>query len=124
MNRRFAALIAMIVLIGVVLAGVLYVTPKPPPATEKSFVLVIKDNALASGPSVMTVNQDDTVTLRVQSDRGGHLMVHGYEKELEVGGGGEATLTFVANKSGRFDVHLHGANEEHIELATIEVQPR
>ncbi len=124
MNRVIALRIALVAAICAALAGVIYFTPKPAPANEKTFDLVLKDNALASGPSVMTVNQGDTVILHVQSDRGCHLELHGYEKELDVGGGGDATLNFVADKSGRFFLHAHGANGEHIELATLEVQPR
>src|SRR5579871_6471791 len=115
MNRRVMFWVAVVAFICIVLAGTLYFTPKSAPASAKEFTLVIANNALASGPSLITVNQDDTVTLHIQSDRGGHVEVHGYEKEIEVGGGGEATLTFVADKSGRFDIHLHGGGD-HIEL--------
>jgi len=124
MSRPVVIRVALVALLFAVLAGALYFTPKPAPATEKSFTLVLKDNALASGSSVMTVNQGDTVALHVQSDRGLHLELHGYEKEFDVGSDGEATLNFVADKSGRFFLHAHGANDEHIEIATIEVQPR
>jgi hypothetical protein len=123
MNRTVAARIALVAFIGVLLGGVIYFTPRLAPATEKTYALVLKDNALVSGPSLITVNQDDTVTLNIKSDREGHVMVHGYEKETAVGSGGETTLTFVTDKSGRFFIHLHNGNE-HIEIAQIEVQPR
>jgi plastocyanin len=122
--------IAVVALIGILLAGVLYFTPRLAPATAKTYTLVLKDDVLASGPSLMTVNQGDAVTLHVQSDREGHLMIHGYEKELTdhekelaIGAGGETSLTFVADKSGRYMVHLH-TEDRHIEIAQIDVQPR
>ena len=66
MNRTLALRIAVVAFICIVLAGTLYFTPKSAPAGAKTFTLVIANNALASGPSVITVNQDDTVTLNVQ----------------------------------------------------------
>jgi hypothetical protein len=104
--------------------------PRVAPATAKSYTLVLQDDALASGASLITVNQGDTVTLHLKSDRGGQIMIHGYEqeladheKELAIGDGGETTVTFVANKSGRYMIHLHTENQ-HIEIAQIDVQPR
>jgi hypothetical protein len=123
MSRTSAARLALVAFIGVLLAGVLYFTPKLAPATHKSFTLVLKSKALASGPSLITVNQDDTVTLNVKSDQEGRLMVHGYEKEIAVTAGDEARLTFVADKSGRYFLHLH-EGDEHIEISQIEVLPR
>jgi plastocyanin len=115
--------IAMVLFIVGVLAGVLYFTPRLAPATAKSYTLVFKDNALASGPTLMTVNQGDTVTLRMKSDREGHFMIHGYQKELMVGQNGDASLTFVADQSGLFTIHLH-QGYDHIEIARLEVRPR
>src|SRR5437879_5938310 len=102
MRKPPATLIAFVVLVVLALAGTFYFTPKPAPATEKAFTLVLENNALVSGPSQISVNEGDTVKLTVKSDLGGHLMLHGYDKDLVVGGGGEASLTFVAGKSGRF----------------------
>lgn len=123
MNRKLLVRIALVAVIAGVLAGLMYFMPKPMPATDKTFTLVLKDYALVSGPSRMMVNQGDTVTLRVKSNRGGHLMIHGYDQELAIGEAGESTLTFVVDKSGRFFMHVH-AGEEHIPIATIEIQPR
>ena len=104
--------------------------PRPAPATAKIFTLVLQNDALASGESLMSVNQGDTVTLHLKSDRGGQIMIHGYEqelagheKELAIGDGGETTLSFVADKSGRYMIHLH-REDQHIEIAQIDVQPR
>src|SRR5580692_3292140 len=109
MNRTLALRIATAAVIGALLAGLLYFTPKVVPASAKKYALVLQGAALVSGAPLMTVNQDDTVTLQVKSDRGGQIMLHGYErelkghdKELTVEAGGETTLTFVASKSGRY----------------------
>jgi plastocyanin len=122
-NRTVAARIALVVVIGAVLAGLLYFAPKPAPATSKSFTLVLANNALVSGPALMKVNQGDTVTLMLKSDREGHLMIHGYEQALLIGADGNGSLTFVADKSGLFTLHLHNGYD-HIPIANLEVQPR
>ena len=120
----------MAAVICALLAGLLYFTPRVAPATAKTYTLVLQGDALASGASSIAVNQGDTVTLHLKSDRGGQIMIHGYEqelrgheKELALDDGGETTLTFVANKSGRYMVHLH-REDQHIEIAQIDVQPR
>jgi len=115
--------VALVLFIVAVLVGVLYVTPRLAPATAKSYTLVFRNNALASGPTLMTVNQGDTVTLRIQSDREGHFMIHGYQQELLVPKDGEASLSFVADQSGLFTIHLH-QGYDHIEIARLEVRPR
>jgi hypothetical protein len=123
MNRKLVLRIALLAIIAILLGGLLYFAPRPAAATAKSFSLVLKDYVLTSGPALMKVNQDDTVTLRVQSDQDGDLEIHGYERELSIGKAAEATLTFVADKSGRFEIHVHGADHHH-DLAVLEVQPR
>src|SRR3974390_1398310 len=121
MNRTLALRLATAAVIAGLLAGLLYFTPRLAPATAKTYSLVLQNDALASGASLMTVNQGDTVTLHLKCDRGGQIMIHGYEqeltgheKELAVGDGGETTLTFVADKSGRYMVHLH-REDQHLE---------
>ena len=130
MNRTLALRIALVAVICALLAGLIFFAPKLAPASAKSYALVLQDDALASGASLMTVNQGDTVTLHLKSDRGGQIMIHGYEqelagqeKQLTVSDGGETTLTFVASKSGRYMIHLH-REDQHIEIAQIDVQPR
>lgn len=129
-NHTLAVRIATALVVGALLAGLLYFTPKLAPATAKTFVLVVQDDSLASGESVISVNQGDSVTLRIRSDRGGQIMIHGYEQELmgrggelTVNDGGEIAVTFVADRSGRYMVHLHRA-DQHLEIAQIDVQPR
>ena len=130
MNRILTLRIATVAFIVALLAGLLYITPRLAPPTAKSFTLVWKDDALVSGAPLITINQGDLITLRIQSDRGGQIMIHGYEqeltghqKELSVDDGGTTTVSFVADKSGRYMVHLHRA-DQHIEIAQIDIQPR
>ena len=123
MTHRAKLLIGTIVAMVLVVSGTFYLEPQVAKPGERMFALEIRDHSLAQGPAVMPVNQGDTVKLHVKSDQATRLMVHGYEKELAVSGGGEADLAFVADKSGRYPLHLHEGNN-HIEVAALEVQPR
>ena len=130
MNRRLVLRLSTAAVIAALLAGLVYFTPRVAPATAKTYTLALQDGALATGPSLISVNQGDTVTLNLRSDRSGQLMIHGYEQELSghegelaVGDSGQTTLTFVATKSGRYMIHFH-REDQHIEIAQIDVQPR
>jgi hypothetical protein len=123
MTHRTKLFVGTIIAMVLVICGTLYLRPQVAAPGEKVFSLEIRNHSLARGPAVMSVNQDDKVELHVKSDRATRVMVHGYEKELVVAESGEADLTFVADRSGRFPLHMH-ENDNHIELAVLEVQPR
>jgi len=52
-----------------------------------------------------------TVDLVVSSDVADEVHLHGYDKKVDVPAGGSATLSFVANVSGVFEVELHGVDK-------------
>jgi len=52
-----------------------------------------------------------TVGLVVSSDVADEVHLHGYDKKVDVPAGGSATLSFVANVSGVFEVELHGVDK-------------
>lgn len=92
-------------------------------AQSQVFSLVVKDHALSSGPALMQARQGDTITLHVQADQEGELHLHGYELEIKLQPGGEAQLSFVADRAGRYYLHMHGPDGSHAEIATIDIQP-
>jgi plastocyanin len=127
MNRPGAISAAVAVLL---LAG-LYValrnsTAGPPsgPPQARAYHLSIRGERLVSGPELMTATEGDTVTLFVTADRAAALHIHGYEQEIVLEPAGETTLTFTANRAGRYGVDFHGAEHGHIEVAALEVKPR
>ncbi len=61
-------------------------------------------------PETIRVNQDDTVTLKIESDAPGALHLHGYDHEAEVTPGTVADLVFVANATGRYRIAFHPAS--------------
>ncbi len=48
-----------------------------------------------------------TIRLAVTSDTEDEVHVHGYDKEVAVKPGTPATLTFVADQTGRFEIETH-----------------
>ena len=60
-------------------------------------------------PGTIQVSQDDTVTLKIESDVPGSLHLHGYDIEREVAPGTVADLVFVANATGRYRIAFHPA---------------
>jgi len=52
-----------------------------------------------------------TVDLAVSSDVADEVHLHGYDKKVDVPAGGSATVSFVANVSGVFEVELHGVDK-------------
>jgi hypothetical protein len=96
-------------------------------AAELTFALKIENGQVPANMRLIRVQQGDVVTLQFSSDRDQILHVHGYEIEREIGRG-PVQLTFTANLTGRFPVHLHpgkGAEPAHEEtLVYIEVYPR
>jgi hypothetical protein len=73
---------------------------------------------------VFKVTQGDTVSLRIRSDRSGEVHVHGYERKVVLNPDGEVALTFLANNTGVFPVHLHDPDGSMHSLGTLDVQPK
>ncbi len=92
--------------------------PKPLP---KLFVLAVKDGKLLGGNSVISVAQGTPITMRITSDHQDELHLHGYDLTLALPAAEPAELSFVADRSGRFEFELHHAQ---LDLGALEVQPR
>ncbi len=65
------------------------------------------------GESLITVNQDDNVTLNWTSDTPLSVHLHGYDIQLALQPGVIEPMTFVANATGRFTITTHGAVGVH-----------
>ena len=73
---------------------------------------------------VLRVQQGDSLVIDVTSDRAGTLEIHGYGKEIAVQPGGTVSLSFVANRAGRFPIDLHARDGRHLEVTALEVHPK
>ena len=92
----------------------------PAPVTAREFEFDVAQGKV-TGPPHLQVNQNERVLLRVRSDVADELHVHGYDLSAPLPAGEAVTLAFIAARSGRFEVELHGA---HRQLGALEVQPR
>jgi hypothetical protein len=90
-------------------------------AASKTIELVVRGGRLLSGPDVTRLVQGDKVTLRITSDAADELHVHGYDLHLHLVADKPASLSFTANRSGRFGYELHHA---HTDLGALEVYTR
>ena len=116
---RSLILIAVIVL---VLGGLFFLLrPDSPPggSQERMFDLSIEDGEMS--PAEISVDEGDSVTLRVSSDEPMELHLHGYDVEQEVEPGKKARLHFEADLTGRFEIEDH---ESESELGVLQVRPR
>jgi len=113
---------AAIVVLVLVLGGLFFLlrpdTPEGGPQ-DRTFDVFIKDGEMS--PEEVSVNQGDTVTLRVSADEPTELHVHGYDVGQEVEPGAEAEIDFQADLTGRFEIEDHEAERE---LGVLQVRPR
>lgn len=95
--------------------------PVPAAPAAQLFELVVRDKKLLSGPAVLSVAEGTSVTLRITVDHHDELHLHGYDLTLKLPTAQAAELSFVADKSGRFEYELH---HSHVDLGVLEVQPQ
>lgn len=92
-----------------------------PESNVKTFELVVENKKLVSGPETIKVTQGDQVEIKITADEAEELHVHGYDESVELEPNKQATLSFVANTSGRFDFELEKSKTD---LGALEVQPK
>jgi hypothetical protein len=98
-------------------------------AAEFTYDLKIEHGRVADKMRLIRVQQGDVVRLRCTTDQPLTLHLHGYDVEKRVTPGAATELTFTANATGRFPVHIHGQGSsgqahEEAALVDVEVYPR
>ncbi|MGW6705254.1 hypothetical protein ACWGDE_10230 [Streptomyces sp. NPDC054956] len=86
--------------------------PAPPPSPEtpqadRTVTVTVRDGKVSPAPGRVEVARGERVALRVTSDRADTLHVHGFDKELALPAGQEATLILTADRTGLFEVETH-----------------
>ncbi|MFF3863532.1 hypothetical protein [Streptomyces sp. NPDC002209] len=85
--------------------------PSPPPSQEaqadRTVTLTVRDGKVTPAPGRTELRRGERIALRVTSDRADTLHVHGYDKELALPAGQEATLVLTADRTGLFEVETH-----------------
>ncbi|MBT2477062.1 cupredoxin domain-containing protein [Streptomyces sp. ISL-94] len=84
-------------------------TPEPsqPPQADRTVTITVRDGRVSPAPARTELKRGERVALRVTSDRADTLHVHGYDKELALPAGQEATLILTADRTGLFEVETH-----------------
>ncbi|MCX5202742.1 cupredoxin domain-containing protein [Streptomyces sp. NBC_00237] len=77
------------------------------PAADRTVTITVRDGKVTPAPGRTELKRGERVALRVTSDRADTLHVHGYDKELALPAGREATLLLTADRSGLFEVETH-----------------
>jgi hypothetical protein len=90
-------------------------------ASQGVFEISIRDGKAVSGSPLLQVREGDEITLKIVSDRGDELHLHGYDLHADLVPGETSTLAFTATRTGRFGMEMH---RSHTELGALEVYPR
>ncbi|MFF4370985.1 hypothetical protein [Streptomyces sp. NPDC001594] len=81
-------------------------SPQAPPA-DRTVTLTVRDGKVSPPTTRTELRRGERIALRVTSDRADTLHVHGYDKELALSAGQEATLVLTADRTGLFEVETH-----------------
>ncbi|MFJ3979646.1 hypothetical protein [Streptomyces sp. NPDC090021] len=85
--------------------------PQPPDQAlahaDRTVTITVRDGKVSPAPARTELRRGERVALRVTSDRADTLHVHGYDKELALPAGQEATLILTADRTGLFEVETH-----------------
>ncbi|MEU3903656.1 hypothetical protein AB0F20_07515 [Streptomyces goshikiensis] len=81
--------------------------PGESPQADRTVTIAIRGGKVTPAPGRTELRRGERVALRVTSDRADTLHVHGYDKELALPAGQEATLTLTADRTGLFEVETH-----------------
>ena len=91
--------------------------PKPTPAVR---TIRVVGGEPKGGPADISVNKDDTVRFKVESDTADEVHVHGYDVAKDVEAGGSVSFSFEADIEGVFEIELE---ETHTPIAELTVEP-
>ncbi|MFE3560084.1 hypothetical protein ACFXKW_35280 [Streptomyces sp. NPDC059193] len=79
----------------------------PPEQADRTVTIAVRDGKVSPAPARTELRRGERVALRVTSDRADTLHVHGYDKELALPAGQEATLILTVDRTGLFEVETH-----------------
>ena len=99
MSRFRLALVAGVLVIFIGVGAYLILGGKKPAPKPVTFNLTVT-GAKAMSPSVLTVNQNDTVTINISSDTTGEVHLEGYDIPFNCVAGSVVSHTFKATISG------------------------
>ena len=102
MSRNRILIIAGLVVAFIVVAGLLINANRQAGQNKTLNVTVTAGKAM--DPPDWKVNQNDSVTVNIKSDKDGEVHLHGYDIHFDVKAGQTVSQTFKADKSGTFPI--------------------
>jgi len=87
-----------------------------PDGAIAQITVAIAGNTITPKPDIHRVRKGQTVRITVTSDRADEIHVHGYDKTVALEPGKPATVEFVANVTGRFEVETHKTAKQLFQL--------
>ncbi len=115
----------LITLLGIVLLVVAFIwlSPKQTATPSKDVVvsIIINNNKITSGPSVVKARQGDNITFKITTDQPNELHIHGYDNVIELEANKESSTSFEANLTGSFEYELEQSDTV---IGQLEVLPR
>jgi hypothetical protein len=125
-TRSIAIVLASALLLVVSYFGFRFVgnAASTPASTPRVVLDIVVARGAAAPFRTLKVGKGDIVEVSVDSDQAGKLEVHGYRNELAVTAHVKASMTFAADRTGRFPIDLHAKGGTHIEAGALEVMPR
>ncbi|MEU4836339.1 hypothetical protein [Streptosporangium sp. NPDC023615] len=95
-------------------------SPAPPPApgasAVKEITVTIAGRQVTPPPGRIDVAKGQTVRITVTGDAADVAHVHGYDKAADLKPGTPATIEFVADRDGLFEVETHGSELQLFQL--------
>lgn len=92
-------------------------TEVPAPRVE---TIRLRDRAPVGEPRTIEFDSGETVRLRFVSDVAEEIHIHGYDRYVQVPGGGSARTRFEADAEGIFEIEAHSSGEL---LAKLQINP-
>ena len=95
-------------------------TTAPRPNPVATIRIAVVGGRPQGGIRRASVRKGRQVVIRVTADVNDHVHLHGYDLMVDVAPGSPATIRFIADVPGRFDVELEDSG---VQIADFEVRP-
>ncbi|MEU8381775.1 hypothetical protein [Streptosporangium sp. NPDC048865] len=90
--------------------------PGPGASTVKEITVTIAGRQVTPPPGRVEVTKGQTVRITVTGDAADEAHVHGYDKAADLKPGTPATIEFVADRDGLFEVETHDSKLQLFQL--------
>lgn len=90
--------------------------------TGTTIRIVVKPDSNAA-PGVYRFHKNDNVKFLISVPYDGMLAIHGYTNDNPIMANQQFELTLTLQHTGRFPIHVHGKDGQHIEVAVLEILP-